>query len=75
MANRKPNLGHLPHPPQDIKPPQIWKGWTSKEISILFDHPDMTAKELHDSYLPRHTPKGIQRMRERKGRYKPTRRL
>ncbi|MBS4874139.1 MAG: hypothetical protein KHZ79_07175 [Atopobium minutum] len=35
----------------------------------------MTAKELHNTYLPRHTAKGIQRMRERKGRYKPNRRL
>ena len=63
------NLGQMPQVRNHTKHPHKWEKWTKKEISILLDHPDMTAVELHKGYLPRHTPKAIQRMRERRGRY------
>ena len=68
---KKPqNLGHLPQVRNHTKRSHTWEKWTKKEIAVLLSHPDMTAVELHKGFLPRHTPKAIQRMRERRGRYR-----
>ncbi len=67
---KKPqNLGHLPQVRNHTKRSHTWEKWTKREIAVLLGHPDMTAVELHKGFLPRHTPKAIQRMRERQGRW------
>jgi hypothetical protein len=42
--------------------------WTWKEIEQMWQHPDLTARELHE-IIPRHTPHAIRDQRRRMGRW------
>ena len=42
--------------------------WTWREIEVMWQHPDMTARELHE-LIPRHTPQAIEKQRYRMGRW------
>lgn len=42
--------------------------WTWKELEVLWEHPDWTAKELHE-LLPTHSAQAIEKQRSRAGRW------
>lgn len=46
--------------------------WLKGEEFVIWDHPDWTARELHE-LIPRHTVKAIKDHRTKIGRYNPSR--
>lgn len=58
-------MGQMPHSQNEHK----FFYWTKRELTIIAEHPEMTAKELHESLLPARSIKAIRRQRERQGRF------
>ena len=53
--------------------PGPWRSWQWSEICAMWEHPDLTAAELHELYIPRHTVASIHWARSKWGRYNASR--
>lgn len=53
-----------------LTPPRFSWYWTGAEIEKLLDHPDLTAGELRDMFLPNRTEMAIRKKRHQLGRYR-----